>query len=104
MTYAPRSTAAWTSTSTTRESRRSPPPSRTCCSQAQTATRVVADLNAAISKTPGNANILLARLVDVGVLYRVRKRQYEYTAPRFRDFLLRRGDDANQVSLFGHSR
>ncbi|HEY5288338.1 MAG TPA: ATP-binding protein [Solirubrobacteraceae bacterium] len=62
---------------------------------------VVADLNEAISKTPGNINVLLGRLVDSGVLYRVRKGQYEYTAPKFRDFLLRRGDNASQASLFG---
>lgn len=64
---------------------------------------VVADLNAAISKTPGNVNVLLGRLVDSGVLYRVRKGQYQYTAPKFRDFLLRRGEDASQASLFGRS-
>jgi DNA-binding transcriptional ArsR family regulator len=51
---------------------------------------VVADLNEAISKTPANINVLLGRLVESGVLYRVRKGQYEYTAPKFRDFLLRR--------------
>ena len=32
---------------------------------------VVANLNAAISKTPGNVNVLLGRLVDSGVLYRI---------------------------------
>lgn len=51
---------------------------------------VVGDLNAAISKTPANINVLLGRLVESGVLYRIRKGQYEYTAPKFRDFLLRR--------------
>jgi hypothetical protein len=64
---------------------------------------VVADLNEAISKTPGNVNVLLGRLVDNGVLYRIRKGQYEYTAPKFRDFLLRRGDNASQSSPFGRS-
>jgi hypothetical protein len=59
----------------------------------------VADLNEAISKTPGNVNVLLGRLVDSGVLYRIRKGQYEYTAPKFRDFLLRRVDDARQASI-----
>jgi DNA-binding transcriptional ArsR family regulator len=62
---------------------------------------VVAEVNEAISKTPGNINVLLGRLVDNGVLYRIRKGQYEYTAPKFRDFLLRRGDNASQASLFG---
>jgi DNA-binding transcriptional ArsR family regulator len=50
----------------------------------------VADLNEAVSKTPGNINVLLGRLVDNGVLYRIRKGQYEYTAPKFRDYLQRR--------------
>jgi DNA-binding transcriptional ArsR family regulator len=64
---------------------------------------VVADLNRAISKTPGNINVLLGRLVESGVLYRVRKGQYEYTAPKFRDFLVRRGENASQAWLFGRS-
>jgi DNA-binding transcriptional ArsR family regulator len=51
---------------------------------------IVSELNAAIDKTPGNVNVLLGRLVDNGVLYRVRKGEYDYTAPRFRDYLLRR--------------
>jgi predicted transcriptional regulator len=51
---------------------------------------VVAKLNEAISKTPANINVLLGRLVENGVLYRVRKGQYEYTAPKFRDYLERR--------------
>jgi hypothetical protein len=64
---------------------------------------VVADLNAATNKTPGNVNVLLGRLVESGVLFRVRKGQYEYTAPKFRDFLVRRLDNASQASLFGRS-
>jgi hypothetical protein len=51
---------------------------------------VVANLNKAVSKTPANVNVLLGRLVESGVLYRIRKGEYEYTAPRFRDYLLRR--------------
>lgn len=51
---------------------------------------VVSQLNDAIDKTPGNVNVLLGRLVDAGVLYRIRKGEYDYTAPRFRDYLLRR--------------
>jgi hypothetical protein len=62
---------------------------------------VVADLNAAVQKTPGNVNVLLGRLVESGVLYRVRKGQYEYTAPKFRDYLLRRLGMAGQQSLLG---
>lgn len=51
---------------------------------------VVANLNEAISKTPANINVLLGRLVESGVLYRLRKGRYEYTAPKFRDYLIRR--------------
>jgi hypothetical protein len=49
-----------------------------------------ADLNSASDKTPGNVNVLLGRLVDAGVIYRIRKGEYAYTAPKFRDFLQRR--------------
>lgn len=59
----------------------------------------VADLNAAVQKTPANVNVLLGRLVESGVLYRVRKGQYEYTAPKFRDYLLRRTGFHEQPSL-----
>lgn len=48
------------------------------------------DLGSASDKTPGNVNVLLGRLVEAGVLYRIRKGEYGYTAPKFRDFLLRR--------------
>lgn len=48
------------------------------------------DLGEASEKTPGNVNVLLGRLVEAGVLYRVRKGEYRYTAPKFRDYLLRR--------------
>jgi DNA-binding transcriptional ArsR family regulator len=51
---------------------------------------VVSKLNDAINKTPANINVLLGRLVEAGVLYRQRKGEYEYTAPRFRDYLIRR--------------
>jgi len=61
---------------------------------------VVADLNDAISKTPGNINVLLGRLVDSGVLYRIRKGQYAYTAPKFRDYLERRTGPEGQSTLF----
>jgi AAA ATPase domain len=49
-----------------------------------------ADLGSASAKTPGNVNVLLGRLVDAGALYRIRKGEYAYTAPKFRDYLLRR--------------
>ncbi|HEY8867351.1 MAG TPA: ATP-binding protein [Solirubrobacteraceae bacterium] len=49
-----------------------------------------ADLNQASDKTPGNVNVLLGRLVEAGVLYRIRKGEYAYTAPKFREYLQRR--------------
>ncbi len=48
------------------------------------------DLGSASAKTPGNVNVLLGRLVDAGALYRTRKGEYAYTAPKFRDYLQRR--------------
>lgn len=50
----------------------------------------VSELNDVSPKTPANVNVLLGRLVESGVLYRLRKGQYDYTAPKFRDYLLRR--------------
>jgi DNA-binding transcriptional ArsR family regulator len=55
---------------------------------------VVSKLNHAINKTPTNVNVLLGRLVDAGVLYRLRKGEYDYTAPRFRDYLVRRSRES----------
>jgi hypothetical protein len=52
-----------------------------------------ADLGRTSKKTPGNVNVLLGRLVDAGALYRTRKGEYAYTAPRFRDYLLRRAEE-----------
>lgn len=49
-----------------------------------------ADLNEVSDKTPGNVNVLLGRLVEAGILYRIRKGEYAYTAPKFRDYLQRR--------------
>ncbi|MBI4730210.1 MAG: ATP-binding protein [Acidobacteria bacterium] len=51
---------------------------------------LVSHLNRASDKTSGNVNVLLGRLVEAGVLFRLRKGQYEYTAPKFHEFLLRR--------------
>jgi len=48
------------------------------------------DLNRASDRTSGNVNVLLGRLVAAGALYRIRKGEYAYTAPKFRDYLLRR--------------
>ncbi|MEX1046614.1 MAG: AAA family ATPase [Actinomycetota bacterium] len=51
---------------------------------------VVADIRKRTEKTPGNVNVLLGRLVESGVLYRVRKGQYRFTAPKFHDYLKRK--------------
>lgn len=51
---------------------------------------LASDLNRATAKTPNNVNVLLGRLVDAGVLYRIRKGAYAYTAPKFREYLQRR--------------
>jgi hypothetical protein len=48
-----------------------------------------ADLAGASAKRTGNVNVLLGRLVDAGALYRIRKGEYAYTAPKFRDYLSR---------------
>jgi len=52
-----------------------------------------ADLAGASAKRAGNVNVLLGRLVDAGALYRIRKGEYAYTAPKFRDYLSRRTTD-----------
>lgn len=50
----------------------------------------VSDLNGRSTKSPGNVNVLLGRLVAANVIFRPRKGQYLYTAPGFRDYLQRR--------------
>ncbi len=49
-----------------------------------------ADLQRATKKSSGNTNVVLGRLADEGVIYRIQKGQYEYTAPKFHDYLQRR--------------
>ncbi|WP_181073410.1 AAA family ATPase [Rathayibacter sp. AY1A3] len=51
---------------------------------------VVKELNKESKKSNENINVLLGRLVKSNILYRPRKGEYRYTAPKFRDFLLRR--------------
>jgi AAA domain len=41
-------------------------------------------------KRQGNVNVLMGRLTDQGVVYRTSKGVYEYTAPKFHQFLQRR--------------
>lgn len=42
------------------------------------------------NKRDGNVNVLMGRLSDQGVVYRIQKGTYEYTAPKFHDYLQRR--------------
>ncbi|AKU92608.1 RecA-superfamily ATPase implicated in signal transduction [Vulgatibacter incomptus] len=49
-----------------------------------------ADIKDVSDKSSGNINVLLGRMVESGVIYRVRMGQYDYTAPKFRQYLLRR--------------
>jgi hypothetical protein len=49
----------------------------------------VTDLQRASSKSQGNVSVLLTRLCTEGLLYRVRKGEYDYTAPQFHAFLIR---------------
>lgn len=49
-----------------------------------------ADIRSRSAKSDGNVNVLMGRLTDQGVLYRVQKGVYEYTAPKFHQYLGRR--------------
>jgi hypothetical protein len=49
-----------------------------------------ADIRQRSAKSDGNINVLMGRLTEQGVLYRVQKGQYEYTAPKFHEHLIRR--------------
>lgn len=49
-----------------------------------------ADIRNRSSKSEGNVNVLMGRLTDQGVLYRLSKGVYEYTAPKFHQYLRRR--------------
>ena len=49
-----------------------------------------ADIRRRSAKSEGNINVLMGRLAEQGVLYRVQKGQYAYTAPKFHEYLIRR--------------
>lgn len=49
-----------------------------------------ADIHQRSGRTIGNVNVLMGRLVEAGVVYRIQKGQYEYTAPKFDGYLTRR--------------
>ncbi len=43
------------------------------------------------AKSTGNINVLMGRIAAAGVMYRIRRGEYDYTAPGFHEFLKRRG-------------
>jgi hypothetical protein len=49
-----------------------------------------ADIHRTVEKSVGNINVLMGRLAEQGVIFRTSKGVYEYTAPKFHDYLLRR--------------
>lgn len=49
-----------------------------------------ADIRGRSDKSEGNINVLMGRLSDQGVIYRIQKGVYEYTAPKFHEYLIRR--------------
>jgi hypothetical protein len=51
-----------------------------------------ADIHTQIEKGAGNVNVLMGRLAEQGIMFRIQKGQYEYTAPKFREYLKRRID------------
>jgi len=53
------------------------------------------DIRGRTNKSDGNVNVLMGRLTEQGVLYRVQKGTYEYTAPKFHQYLKRRVAAAN---------
>jgi hypothetical protein len=51
---------------------------------------LISELRRHTTKSGGNVNNLVGRLVDHGLIYRTKKGTYEFTAPQFHDFLRRR--------------
>lgn len=58
-----------------------------------------ADIHTRSGKTVGNVNVLMGRLAEQGVVYRIQKGHYEYTAPKFEDYLRRR---SSRLTERGH--
>ncbi|WP_125613426.1 AAA family ATPase [Specibacter cremeus] len=48
------------------------------------------DIHVHSGKTEGNVNVLMGRLAEQGIVFRIQKGQYEYTAPKFHEYLGRR--------------
>jgi predicted ATPase len=51
-----------------------------------------ADIRSHSPKTDANVNVLMGRLAEQGVVYRIQKGIYEYTAPKFDGYLERRAE------------
>ncbi len=49
-----------------------------------------ADIHKVSKRSEGNANVLMGRLAEQGVVFRVQKGLYQYTAPKFHEYLKRR--------------
>lgn len=49
-----------------------------------------ADIHSRAGKSGNNVNVLMGRLAEQGVVFRIQKGQYEYTAPKFYEYLVRR--------------
>ncbi len=48
------------------------------------------DIRSISTKSEANVNVLMGRLADQGVVFRIQKGVYQYTAPKFHDYLQRR--------------
>ena len=55
-----------------------------------------ADIHRRAGKSESNVNVLMGRLAEQGVVFRVQKGQYEYTAPKFHEYLKRRAQRFSQ--------
>lgn len=53
-----------------------------------------ADIRSRSAKSDGNINVLMGRLAEQGVIFRVQKGLYEYTAPKFHEYLKRRSQNS----------
>lgn len=51
------------------------------------------DIRSRSTKSGGNINVLMGRLTEQGVIFRVQKGLYEHTAPKFHEYLKRRRQD-----------
>jgi hypothetical protein len=49
-----------------------------------------ADIHKVTSRKEGNVNVLMGGLADQGMVYRLQKGLYEYTAPKIHEYLIRR--------------